>query len=153
MPWQMSRLRLQVRRRRVRPSIPGFSHAQRRTRDRRADRKAGGSVPCAAATPRWRYRGRCPQARRMSAREAWTSEAWTSEPRTLEPWLLEPWPSTIFNHRGFADVVQVGFRLRLVFLGEHLFPDFALLWRIDLGRFPVAEGHHLHTLLGDLGRG
>ena len=67
---QMPRSRLQVRRRRVRPSIPGFSHARRRTRDRRADRTAAGQARCAAATPQARCRGRCPRARRMSARGA-----------------------------------------------------------------------------------
>src|SRR4029079_15457246 len=107
-----------------------------------------------------RYRGRCPQARRMSARGAWcseppssgslSSESWTSDLWTSDdPWTSDPWPSTAFDHCGFADVVQVSFLLRLIFLGEHLFADFPLLRRVDLGRFPLAQRHHLHALFGD----
>ena len=56
--------------RRVRFSIRESSPARRRSCDRRADRTAEGPVHCAAATLRWRCRGRCPRARRMSARGA-----------------------------------------------------------------------------------
>ena len=58
------------RHRQARPAIPGFSLAPRRTRGRRADRTAEGPALCAAARLRWQCRGRCPRARRMSAREA-----------------------------------------------------------------------------------
>ena len=40
-------------------------------------------------------------------------------------------PSTIFDHRGFADFLQIGFRLRLVLLGIHLLADLPLLRRVD----------------------
>ena len=46
--------------------------------------------------------------------------------------------STIFDHRGFADFLQIRFRLRLEFLGIHLIPDFPFLRRVNGGRLPCA---------------
>ena len=49
--------------------------------------------------------------------------------------------------------LQIRFRLRLVFLCEHLVADFLLFRRVDGGRLPAAQRHHLHALLCHLGRG
>jgi hypothetical protein len=53
---------------------------------------------------------------------------------------------TVFDHRSFADFLQVGFRFRHKFISEHLVANFPLFRRVNRGRLACAERHHFHPL-------